>query len=105
MNEEFIIVCPHCHSEIPRGASVCRGCQAEIKYGRIGCMGEIISVLLSYFLLFPIEKLLFSSEFQGPDKVYYIIGSWLVCYLIAKYLFVARFYKHRISFVREYKHH
>lgn len=27
------LVCPHCYTEVPRGASVCRGCQAEIEYG------------------------------------------------------------------------
>ena len=33
MNNENMMVCPHCRSEIPHGANVCRGCQAEIKYG------------------------------------------------------------------------
>jgi hypothetical protein len=28
-----VISCPHCHGEIPKGATVCRGCQAEIEYG------------------------------------------------------------------------
>jgi len=28
-----LITCEHCRSEIPRGANVCRGCHAEIKYG------------------------------------------------------------------------
>lgn len=28
------LTCPHCHNdEVPRGASVCRGCQAEVHYG------------------------------------------------------------------------
>jgi hypothetical protein len=27
------LVCPHCHNNVPRGASVCRGCHAELKYG------------------------------------------------------------------------
>lgn len=27
------LVCPHCRGTVPRGASVCRGCQAEIVYG------------------------------------------------------------------------
>lgn len=25
--------CPHCRGTVPRGATVCRGCQAEIEYG------------------------------------------------------------------------
>lgn len=27
------LICPHCHGHVSRGASVCRGCQAEIEYG------------------------------------------------------------------------
>ena len=25
--------CPYCHNSVPRGAFVCRGCHAEVKYG------------------------------------------------------------------------
>ena len=28
-----VLGCPHCHAEIPHGARVCRGCQAEVEYG------------------------------------------------------------------------
>lgn len=27
------LVCSHCRGAVPRGATVCRGCQAEIEYG------------------------------------------------------------------------
>lgn len=27
------LICPHCRGSVPRGAAVCRGCQAEIEYG------------------------------------------------------------------------
>ncbi|BBH46896.1 hypothetical protein KU43P_33730 [Pseudomonas sp. KU43P] len=27
------VTCPHCMNAVPWGASVCRGCQAEISYG------------------------------------------------------------------------
>ncbi|WP_281530523.1 hypothetical protein [Campylobacter hominis] len=34
-NEEEFLVCPFCgQDDIKYGASVCRGCQAEIHYGR-----------------------------------------------------------------------
>jgi len=26
-------VCPHCRTEVPSGATVCTGCQAEVEYG------------------------------------------------------------------------
>jgi hypothetical protein len=28
-----IVTCPHCMNQVPWGAHVCRGCQAEIQYG------------------------------------------------------------------------
>lgn len=31
--EPLVLVCGHCHGEVPHGARVCRGCQAEIEYG------------------------------------------------------------------------
>ena len=37
---------PHCHSEILRGASVCSGCQAKIKYDKVGYLGQIVSTFL-----------------------------------------------------------
>ena len=27
------LTCPHCRGSVPRGATVCRGCQAEVTYG------------------------------------------------------------------------
>lgn len=27
------LTCPHCLNHVPYGAKVCRGCQAELKYG------------------------------------------------------------------------
>lgn len=27
------MTCPHCRGDVPRGATVCRGCAAEIEYG------------------------------------------------------------------------
>ena len=28
-----MLICPHCHEQVPDGASVCRGCGAEARYG------------------------------------------------------------------------
>ena len=28
-----VMTCPHCLSQVPRGATVCTGCQAEVEYG------------------------------------------------------------------------
>ncbi len=55
-----MLTCPFCHTEVPNGAVVCRGCQAEIDYSRakeklyttLGCafFGAIIlSITMSRF--------------------------------------------------------
>jgi hypothetical protein len=31
-----VLKCPHCHGDIPKGARVCRGCQAEVECGAPG---------------------------------------------------------------------
>lgn len=33
MASNHTVTCPHCVTEVPWGARVCRGCQAEIEYG------------------------------------------------------------------------
>ncbi|EMB9957254.1 hypothetical protein U9665_001396 [Escherichia coli] len=53
MEEKKLIECPHCKSEIPHGANVCRGCQAEISYGPSGfsyAITLIVPIVLGYFL-------------------------------------------------------
>jgi len=32
-NEPTTLTCPHCYAQVPRGATVCRGCKAEVHYG------------------------------------------------------------------------
>lgn len=44
--------CPHCHTQVPDGASVCRGCQAELQYGPPpGLVGAtiVIPILIGIF--------------------------------------------------------
>lgn len=48
------MICPHCRSEIPRGANVCRGCHAEIKYAAPGffiLVGVIAPIFAAAWLL------------------------------------------------------
>ena len=43
--------CPHCHTQIPYGASVCTGCQAEVHYGkRFGFWHYVGLFFLALFL-------------------------------------------------------
>lgn len=45
---ESTMTCPHCHTEVPYGATVCRGCQAEVDYVPPGSVyvGSIIGALI-----------------------------------------------------------
>lgn len=57
MTNENMITCPHCRSEIPDGASVCRGCNAEIKYGT-PLFFIIFGIVAPFFFAAWISKLL-----------------------------------------------
>ena len=38
------IICTHCMTAVPHGATVCRGCKAEIEYGVSQGMYTVLSV-------------------------------------------------------------
>jgi uncharacterized membrane protein HdeD (DUF308 family) len=42
------LICPHCRGNVPRGATVCRGCQAEIEYGVPGFAFLIVAIVSAY---------------------------------------------------------
>ena len=43
------ITCPHCHSNISEGATVCTGCQAEVGYGAPGS-SYILALFIAMYL-------------------------------------------------------
>jgi hypothetical protein len=86
------LVCPHCYTEVPRGASVCRGCQAEIEYGTPAA--AIVAVAIASLFL-AIKTVAFI-----PDSLSFLpwvvgIGSF-----IAGSIFCFRFYEDRVVFRR-----
>ncbi|WP_232443575.1 hypothetical protein, partial [Burkholderia ubonensis] len=44
------LICPHCHNRVPRGARVCRGCQAELHYGAHPAL-YAIAVIIGFYLM------------------------------------------------------
>jgi hypothetical protein len=46
-----MLICPYCHTTVPHGAVVCRGCGAQARYGcsEPGC-GCILSLLAGTFV-------------------------------------------------------
>lgn len=39
------LTCPHCRNNVPRGATVCSGCQAEVEYGTPQAMFVIVLII------------------------------------------------------------
>lgn len=92
MNE---LICPHCHGSVPRGAKVCRGCQAEVEYGAPPAA----------FLLLLIVTGFIGSQVSGlvPNAMSFlgwIVGGGL---FIAGAVFLVKRFKERVNFKRVYK--
>lgn len=84
--------CPHCHSGVPFGAKVCRGCQAEIEYG-----------MPPVAVLFVMAAAIPSGLFFG-STVHSIFG-WIMffCVLAGGLWGSAKLFKDRIKFKRMYR--
>lgn len=86
MSNQNLITCSHCRSDIPRGANVCKGCRAEIKYGTPG-----LFMLLG--LLLPVGAGLYTAKFLVTslgfnETIAYVVwgaialAGWYVAYKI-----------------------
>ena len=89
------MTCPHCHGTVPRGATVCRGCQAEVKYGgpRIAYIAvAFVSLFLGFgtAAIVPID-LKFLGWIAG-------IGIFIIGCILCNQLF-----SERVRFVRIYR--
>ena len=81
--------CPFCHASVPHGATVCRGCQAEVEYGPP--QAAIIGVLL---------LAAFAGWFIGSST--HAIAGWitLVILAVAGVIGCAKIFKNRVNFKR-----
>lgn len=89
------LICPHCRNKVPRGATVCRGCHAELKYGPSNgpfAFAAIASLVVGA----EIDKFLPSSL----SVVGWFVGA--ACFIgIAG--FIKNHYKDRVVFRRVYR--
>lgn len=85
--------CPHCHTAVPKGATVCTGCQAEVEYGTPGTL----VVLLLVVALF--------GGYGVATKLESAIAGWVVgiALLICGGLAFSKLFGYRAKFTREYK--
>jgi hypothetical protein len=88
------LICPHCRVNAPIGATVCRGCQAEIEYGppRLAYISLLLVSIHSGFKVHQI--LLFNLPYLG-----WIIG---IVIFIAGSVFLEKLFATRIVFKRGY---
>ncbi|WP_199540427.1 hypothetical protein [Paraburkholderia kururiensis] len=89
------LTCPHCRNLVPRGATVCRGCQAELKYGAPnGAFG--VALLAGVFAGVVVDKALPPSA---------SIAGWIVGAAIFFGLsgVVRKIYANRVIFKRIYR--
>ncbi len=93
MSNKSVLICPHCHGEVPYGARVCRGCQAEVEYGtpvEMSILISWISLVLSTIL----------AIYFGSFLV------WIVSFISGMYFlgsYIDRKYENHIVFERPYK--
>lgn len=86
------IVCPHCHTNVPLGAKVCRGCQAEVEYG-----APPAALLISLFVAVVVGINVGTSTHSFVGWAVFIalsIGSVYGC---------IKFFKDRVNFKRIYR--
>jgi hypothetical protein len=89
------LTCPHCHTDVPRGASVCTGCQAELKYGPSKTL-VFFSLVLAAIAGVKVATAL-------PPAM--SIAGWIVGITVfgALYMLVTKVYKDRVIFKRIYR--
>jgi len=89
------LVCPHCRSDVPRGARVCTGCKAEVEYGaspRATIQAALAAAVLA--------GLLFT---QIPHVPWWVaVLAAVGAFFGATYLY-ATYFADRIVFYRHYR--
>jgi ribosomal protein L40E len=84
------LICPHCHTKVPRGAKVCTGCQAEVEYG------TPLWALIFVLLIATIIGLFTRNSIFGGWVIFTVIliGGGVGCFkLFAKRINFKRFYR------------
>jgi len=89
------LTCPHCHNSVPMGASVCRGCHAELKYGP---SRTIVSGLI--VLAIVVGTIVSSILPHSMSIAGWIVGIGTLGFLYTR---VNRIYRDRVVFKRVYR--
>lgn len=89
------LVCPHCRGNVQHGATVCRGCQAEIDYGTPGAAFLILAALSAF--------LGFKVYFALPNSLSFLAWGVGIGLFIAGRAALIRMFEKRVVFNRVYR--
>lgn len=77
------LVCSHCRTDVPRGASVCTGCQAEVEYGSPGSL-YVAALAAAAFVGFEASRVLPESMRLAGWGIVGVIAFAALCFAIEK---------------------
>ncbi|WP_133117859.1 hypothetical protein [Burkholderia ubonensis] len=84
------VTCPHCHSKVSYGASVCIGCKAEVKYGNpLGAAG--LALIAALFAGFLVQRILPRSLGAASVLAFVAVFVWVFVVLRKKFVNDVRF--------------
>ncbi len=98
------LICPHCRETVTHGATVCRGCQAEIVYGEWPTYWKGI-ILIACIVVGGMSWKL--TLLIVPDSLAYMVGVvWFVAFFGTYFAAVIKLrsrYRDRVIFKRIYR--
>ncbi len=102
MSTNSTITCPHCMNNVPWGARVCRGCQAEISYGT-PLASIIFFIVLSVGAGWYVTKLAHDYLFTNSTLLWCVFAAVLIPCAILSRKACKRLYDGKTEFRRHYR--
>lgn len=94
--ENEIIKCPFCFTESERGITVCRGCQATVKYGESLAPYFVISIIIGliggYFALRFLGQYIFTSIQHASASTGFTLFAVISLIIFALSLYILLIY-------------
>ena len=87
------MTCPHCHASVPLGATVCRGCKAEVSYG-----APFWTVVVVFFLAVVLAVKIGNATI-GPMGW----GAFFATFFGGHYFLERKLFVKRVQFARHYR--
>ncbi|MFN3581992.1 MAG: hypothetical protein ACK4VV_16135 [Pseudomonas sp.] len=102
MEPNNTVTCPHCMNNVPWGARVCQGCQAEISYGTPFAT-QAIFVFLSIGIAWYATKLVHDYLFTNSTLLWLVFAAVITpCALVSRKI-CKRLYDGKTQFKRYYR--